>query len=91
MQVWLIKRQSDFTEGRGHLEIVPNLGAWLSEQEAWDSINNFGGVQGTHPSKFDFGLWKDIDNWQQFKEKHGWPGDYDVIPVTICMAKPEVI
>jgi hypothetical protein len=81
--VWVVWKQSDLTEGRGPM--VQQGGYFLTEQEAWDSINERGGVQGSHCRNFTWG--KDLPDggrpqtWQQFKIANGYGGDYDVRPI----------
>lgn len=75
--LWQTSRQSDFTEGRGSM--IPTGEFYLTEQDAWDAVNDLGGVQGSHPTRFMGGR-TPAGNWQEYKAAGGHP-DWDVIPV----------
>lgn len=87
-QVWLTFRQQDMTEGRGPL--VQFGPAYASEQEAWDAVNNLGGVMGRRPGKNCYPMDKleGVHTWQEAKERLGGASllDYDVRPTSTTTA-----
>ncbi len=71
-KVYVVYENSDTTEGRGPMVPMKN-GIFTTEQAAWDSINDKGGIMGRHPSN-----WGDKPKtWQQYQRDHGY-ADYQV-------------
>ena len=77
--IWGVFYNVDQTEGRGPVVLDDKLGLFVNEQEAWDAVNDKGGVMGRHPRN-----WPDDGpkNWQEYKAKHGY-ADYDVRPLKL--------
>lgn len=81
--VWQVFQQGDMTEGRGGM-VVRGDKVYRTEQEAWDSINERGGVMGRKPPT----CWpadqlrrNNVTTWQGYKKVVGHAGDYDVRPL----------
>lgn len=82
--VYQVFAQTDMTEGRGGLAPYGKK-VFATEQAAWDSINDHGGVFGRLPGKnaWPIDKTKGVTNWQQYKERLGHAGDYDVRPIVL--------
>ena len=53
--IYMVWENSDSTEGRGPMRLVPNSGFFLSENDAWDFADTMCGVMGRTP---DNGSWR---------------------------------
>lgn len=71
--VYLTYRQTDMTEGRGHMEQFGP--AYTTEQAAWDAVNELGGVMGRFPGSMTKG---EAYTWQEYKAMMNHSSDYDV-------------
>lgn len=83
MKVYICYKQGDMTEGRDILRPMPHA-VFATEQAAWDYVNSNPGICGRHPAKGT--CWPsekckehDIRTWQEYKERLGYTGDYNVI------------
>lgn len=84
--MWQVYAQADMTEGRGPM--TPMAGhVFPTKQEAWDSINDFGGVMGRKPGVNCYPMDRlkaaGVTRWQDYEATVGFAGDYDVRPVEV--------
>lgn len=88
--MWQVWAQSDMTEGRGGM--TPMAGhVFAYKQDAWDSINDKGGVMGRRPGVncYPMDKLKDagVTRWQEYEAVVGFVGDYDVRPVEVAQPR----
>lgn len=84
--MWQVWAQDDMTEGRGGMTPMADK-VFATEQEAWDSINDHGGVMGRRPGVNCWPMDKlkaaGVTRWQDYERAVGMVGDYDVRPVKV--------
>lgn len=84
--MWQVWAQSDMTEGRGPMTPIADK-VFRTEQEAWDSINDAGGVMGRRPGVNCYPMDKlkaaGVTRWQDYERTVGFVGDYEVRPVHV--------